>query len=197
MRVLSPELRTRKPIMVEIKPVRPLKIYIKTTLLASIITVLMMVVGLAFVSERIANTLREKERDLARLQAVEFAEHIANLPNPQDAGVLQQSSDLVLNTQPGLVAVRIWKTSPDGNFAQMISSEDSPTPLDLPTAIVADLQQKRRTEILTTDLTDKNVFRAFAPLIEKNGRVSARSKSRSISTARGRLQRATRKAKRA
>lgn len=171
MKVLTPNFRTRHPIVVEMKPVRPLKIYIKTTLLASIITVLMMVVGLAFVSERIANTLREKERDLARLQAVEFAEHIANLPNPQDANVLQQSSDLVLNTQPGLVAVRVWKTSADGSFAQLISSADSPTPLDLPSTVVTDLQQKRRTEILTTDSADKNVFRAFAPLVEKNGRV--------------------------
>ena len=171
MKVLSPDLRTQKPIMIEIKPVRPLKLYIKTTLLASVITVLMMVVGLTFVSERIANTLREKERDLARLQAAEFAEHIANLPNPQDASVLQQSSDLVLNTQPDLAAVRVWKTSADGSFSQMILSEDSPTPIDLPIGIIADLQQKRRTEILTVDSTDKNIFRAFAPLVEKNGRV--------------------------
>lgn len=170
MKVLSPDLRTQSAIMVEMKPVRPLKLYIKTTLLASIITVLMMVIGLAFVSVRIANILREKERDLARLQAVEFAEHISNLPDPQDTVVLQQSTDLVLNTQPDLTAVRVWKTAPNGGFTQLISSEDSPAPLDIPAAVLSALQQKQRTEILTAD-ADKNVFRAFAPLIEKNGKV--------------------------
>ena len=73
---------------------RPLKLHIKTSLLASLITVLMFVVALAFVSVRIARLLQEKEKDLARLQASEFAEHIEDLQNSQDTTELKQLADL-------------------------------------------------------------------------------------------------------
>lgn len=154
-------------------PMRPLKLYLKTTILTSIITILMFAVALVFVSVRIAGLVRGKEKDLARLQATEFADHIGNLPNPKDASVLNQLANLIDNTQPTLTSVRIWQRGETNDFSQMVSSDDSPPPAQaIPATNQSALLQNQRTEsTFENSANQKTVFRAFAPLQEKNGKI--------------------------
>ena len=62
------QISHKRFIVIEKNAMRPLKLHIKTSLLASLITVLMFVVALAFVSVKIASLLQEKEKDLTCLE---------------------------------------------------------------------------------------------------------------------------------
>lgn len=159
--------------MIEMSAMRPLKLHIKTSLLASLITVLMFVVALAFVSVRIASLIQEKEKDLARLQASQFAQNIDDLQDPQDTAVLKHSADLVDSTQPNLTAVRVWRLEPTGEFSELTASDDSSEAQGIPTENEIILLQKQKTEGFLDDSlkSRKTIFRAFAPLIDKKERV--------------------------
>lgn len=146
----------------------PLKLHIKTSLLASLITVLMFVVALWFVSVRIASLLQEKEKDLARTQALEFAEHIENLPSRDNLN-LQQATNLIDNTQPNLSSVRIWKNDAN-NFSELVASEGSESVLAISSEDEAVLQTGKPTENVF-DNHGKQTFRAFAPIKSKTGEV--------------------------
>lgn len=155
--------------VLEMNAMRPLKLHIKTSLLASLITVLMFVVALAFVSVRIASLVEEKDKDLARTQAAELAEHIENLSS-KDATLLQQSANLVDNVQPRLSAVRIWKND-ENNFSQLVASDASQNVESIPTTAETFLREGKPAEILTGGNTNKPAFRAFAPIKNPSGKV--------------------------
>ena len=166
------QISNNRFIVIEKNAMRPLKLHIKTSLLASLITVLMFVVALAFVSVKIASLLQEKEKDLARLQASEFAEHIEGLQNSQDTSELKQLADLVDNTQPNLTAVRVWKLQANGDFSELTASDDSSPAREIPNQTQLSLLQKQKTEILFGSAeTFKADFRAFAPLLDKQQRI--------------------------
>ncbi|CAN5246055.1 hypothetical protein BH10ACI1_BH10ACI1_11610 [soil metagenome] len=150
--------------MVEKKPMKPLKLYIKISLAASVITVLMFGVALAFLTVKIANLVEEKEKELARTQAAEFAEHIQGL-RTTDTVLLRQSANLISNTQPNLSAVRVWKYE-DGVFSEMIASEDSSPSTEISREVQTSLIRKEKTESI-----DKNTFRVFSPLRNFNGQL--------------------------
>jgi two-component system, NtrC family, sensor kinase len=158
--------RSGSAAVLEQNRVFPLKLHIKTSLLASLITVLMFVVALAFVSIRIAALIQEKEKELARFQATELAEHIENLSS-RDAIVLQQSANLVDNTEPRLTAVRIWKA--DGNnFSELTASDDSRNLQAIPPADQAVLRAGEVTES-SAKTEGALTFRAFAPIRGRQG----------------------------
>ncbi|MGI9035928.1 MAG: ATP-binding protein [Pyrinomonadaceae bacterium] len=154
--------------MIELNRMRPLKLHIKTSLLASLITVLMFVVALTFVSVRIASLIQEKEMDLARTQAASFAEHIENLPS-RDNNSLQEAANLVDSTQPHLSSVRVWKADAN-NFSELVASEDSEDVQAISAADEAILRSGRPTENIF-ERRGKETFRAFAPLKNKAGTV--------------------------
>lgn len=147
---------------------RPFKLHIKTSLLASLITVLMFIVALTFVSIRIASLIQQKEKDLARTQAQSFAEHIENL-SIRDNDSLQEAANLVDSTQPSLSSVRVWKADPN-NFSQLIASDDSEGILPISPADEKILRNGNSTESIFTDKS-KETFRAFAPLKGRTGTV--------------------------
>lgn len=154
--------------MIELNAMRPVRLHIKTSLLASLITVLMFIVALTFISVRIASLIQEKEKDLARTQAAQLAEHIENLTN-RDNDSLQQATNLVDSTQPHLSSVRVWKANAN-NFSELIASDDSQ---DVQ-AISADEETVLRGGKATESIFEKRgkgTFRAFAPIKNKNGEV--------------------------
>lgn len=57
-----------------------LRLHTKTTLLTSVVTVAVIAALLWLVSVRVADYVREEQRELAELQAGNFAEHIASGP---------------------------------------------------------------------------------------------------------------------
>lgn len=155
-------------IMIELNSMFPLKLHIKTSLLASLITVLMFVVALTFVSIRIASLIQEKEKDLARTQALQFAEHIENLAS-RDTASLQEATNLIDSTQPHISSVRVWKADAN-NFSELIASDDSEDVQAITSADETVLRSGKPTENIFLR-RDKEIFRAFAPLKNKNGTV--------------------------
>ena len=168
MKVLPSQIHTRAPDVLEINRMRPLKLHIKTSLLASLITVLMFIVALAFVSVRIATIIQDKEKDLARIQATELADHIENL-STKDANLLQQSANLVDSTEPRLTAVRVWKAG-ENNFSQLIASDGSESVQGIGSEEQAALRVGKPVETVT-NIGDKPTFRAFAPIKNRAGNV--------------------------
>jgi signal transduction histidine kinase len=154
--------------MVKITEMRPLKLHIKTSLLTSLITVTMSVVALAFVSVQIAGLIQEKEKDLARIQATELAEHIENL-STKDANLLQQSANLVESAEPRLSAVRVWKAD-ENNFSQLVASDESESVQGIGSEEQAALRDGKPIETIT-NVGDKPTFRAFAPIKNRAGNV--------------------------
>ena len=154
--------------MIELNPMPPLKLHIKTSLLASLITVLMFVVALTFVSIRIASLIQEKEMDLARTQASQFAEHIENLTS-RNTDALQEATNLVDSTQPALSSVRVWKDDTN-NFSELIASDAS----EDVQAISPENQIVLRSGSPVESIFEnhgKETFRAFAPLKNRAGKV--------------------------
>lgn len=155
---------------------RTLKLYVKTSLLASLITVLMFVLALTFLSARIAALIQGKEKDLARIQAAELAEQIESFGlNERDSERLRQSANLIQSGRPNVTAVRIWQTDSNapagsGEFTELASSDDSFAAQSVAENNRAALQNNQTTE---TEIRqdDKTVFRVFAPLREANGKV--------------------------
>lgn len=168
MRISLSQIHTRGLIMVEMNAMRPLKLHIKTSLLASLITMLMFIVALTFVSVRIASLIQEKEKDLARTQANSFAEHIENLAS-RDNDSLQDAANLVDSTQPSLTAVRVWKAEKN-NFSELIASDGSDDVQAVSAADEAVLRSGTASESIF-ESHGKETFRAFAPLKDKSGTV--------------------------
>ena len=154
--------------MIELNSMFPLKLHIKTSLLASLITVLMFVVALTFVSVRIASLIQEKEMDLARTQALQFAEHIENLTS-RNNDALQEATNVVDSTQPALSSVRVWKNGAN-NFSELIASDASEDVQAISSENEAVLRSGKPVESIFEN-RGKETFRAFAPLKSKTGKV--------------------------
>ncbi|MGI8469344.1 MAG: sensor histidine kinase [Pyrinomonadaceae bacterium] len=168
MRISLSQIHTRGFVVIELNRMLPLKLHIKTSLLASLITVLMFVVALTFVSIRIASLIQEKEKDLARTQATSFAEHIENLSS-RDNDSLQEATNLIDSTQPSVSAVRVWKADTN-NFSELVASDDSADVQAISVENESVLRSGKPTEAIFQNRR-KETFRAFAPITDKNGTV--------------------------
>ena len=86
-----------------------LRLHTKTTLLTSVVTVAVIAALLWLVSVRVADYVREEQRQLAELQASNLAEHIANSLTEADTEDLQHAANLVRNSRPNILTVRVWQ----------------------------------------------------------------------------------------
>lgn len=168
MRISLSQVHTRGTNVIEKNAMRPVRLHIKTSLLASLITVLMFVVALTFVSVRIASLIQEKEKDLARTQASELAEHIENLAS-RDNDSMQEAANLLDNTQPHISSVRVWKADAN-NFSELVASDDSADVQAISAADETILRSGKPAEN-TLENHGRETFRALAPLKNKNGTV--------------------------
>ena len=101
-----------------------LRLHTKTTLLASGVTVAVIAALLLLVSVRVAAFVREEQRQLAELQASNFAEHIANSLAGADAEALQRAANLVRGSRPNILTVRVWKRA-GGVFTEQAAATGS------------------------------------------------------------------------
>jgi two-component system, NtrC family, sensor kinase len=164
MKILFQRVNSFERFMLKIERMKRLNLYIKISLVAALITTLMFGVALILITVKIASVVQEKEKELARTQADEFAEHVQGL-RTFDTIQLQQSANLVSNIYPNLSAVRIWKFE-NGAFFENVSSADS-SPLK-------EISSQSREKLLTkskSESIENSTFRVFSPLRNINGQV--------------------------
>jgi two-component system NtrC family sensor kinase len=149
-----------------------LRLHTKTTLLTSGVTVAVIAALLWLVSVRVADYVREEQRQLAELQAGNFAEHIASALGVTDTEVLQRAANLVRGSRPNILTVRIWQRA-GGVFTEQAAATGSLPASEIP----EDTRSALRSELESRELrangleADNSLYRVFAPIVIE-GRVS-------------------------
>jgi signal transduction histidine kinase len=143
-----------------------LRLHTKTTLLASGVTVAVIAALLSLVSIRVAAFVREEQRQLAELQASNFAEHIAGSLAEADAEDLQRAANLVRGSRPNILTVRVWQRA-GGVFAEQAAATGSlpvsVIPEDTRAALRSELGSRERHA--TGREAGDSLYRVFAPII--------------------------------
>ena len=150
----------------------PLKLHTKTTLLASAITLAVLITVLFTISARVVNLVREDQKLLAELQAASLAEHISNTQSPRDAEMMARTASMVRSGRPNIVSVRIWERS-GGVFVERAAAAGSLPAEDIPEETKAALRSGQASKVASTRPSSSNdsLYRVFAP-INDQGRVS-------------------------
>jgi signal transduction histidine kinase len=146
-----------------------LRLHTKTTLLASGLTVAVIAALLWLVSVRVADYVREEQRQLAELQASNFAEHIGNSLGDADTETLQRAANLVRGSRPDILTVRIWQRA-GGVFTEQAAATGSlpasEIPEDTRSALRSQLESHNRR--VPGREADKSLYRVFAPIVVGN-----------------------------
>jgi signal transduction histidine kinase len=143
-----------------------LRLHTKTTLLASGATVAVIAALLWLVSVRVADYVREEQRQLAELQASNFAEHIGNSLGDADAEALQRAANLVRGSRPTILTVRIWQRA-GGVFTEQAAATGSLPASEIP----GDTRAALRSQLESHDFrvpgqeADGLLYRVFAPIV--------------------------------
>src|SRR5262249_35594515 len=111
-------------IRLSIKTMQPFKLHTKTTLLASAITVAVLIAALLTISARVVDLVRDEQKALAEWQAISLAELISNLPPPHDQQDIVNAASLVRSSRPNVVGVRVWERA-GGVFVGQIAAARS------------------------------------------------------------------------
>ena len=151
---------------------RPLKLHTKTTLLASAITVAVLIAALLTISARVVDLVRDEQKALAEWQAISLAELISNLPSPRDQQDIVNAAALVRSSRPNVIGVRIWERA-GGLFIERITAMGSGLEEDIPEETKTALRSGLTSKVVTEQRPEaKNTnYRVFAP-IKEQGRVS-------------------------
>lgn len=143
-----------------------LRLHTKTTLLASGVTVAVIAALLSLVSIRVAAFVREEQRQLAKLQASNFAEHIANSLGGADAEALQRAANLLRGSRPNILTVRVWQRA-GGVFTEQAAASGSLPASDIPedtrAALRSELESRERNA--TGGEANGSLYRVFAPIV--------------------------------
>lgn len=86
-----------------------LRLHTKTTLLASAITLIVLAAMFIIISARVADLVREEQKALAELQAINLAQQISQMPAPRQPEEMAQAATLARGARPGIISVRIWQ----------------------------------------------------------------------------------------
>lgn len=151
---------------------RTLKLHTKTTLLASIITLAVLLTVLFTISARVVNLVREDQKELAELQAANLADQINAMPLPRDVDDLARAANLVSGARPNIVGVRIWERS-GGVFVERASANGSLPAEEIPEETKTALRSGLPSKVASTRpvASSDSLYRVFAP-INDQGRVS-------------------------
>jgi two-component system NtrC family sensor kinase len=146
---------------------RTLKLHIKTTLLASVILVGMLLISLVLTSARIANLERDDDKALADTQVSDLAQHISDLKAPRDINALQRSASLIKGSRPSIISLRIWERSGD-NFVEQVSAIGSPPAVPLPDDVKRALIEGSNLRVIRASSADqdKSLYRVFAATLD-------------------------------
>jgi len=162
-------------IRLSIKTMQPFKLHTKTTLLASAITVAVLIAALLTISARVVDLVRDEQKALAEWQAISLAELISNLPPPHDQQDIVNAASLVRSSRPNVVGVRVWERA-GGVFVERIAAADSGPAEEIPEETKTALRSGLTSKVVTEQRPEANntIYRVFAPIQKQGeqGRVS-------------------------
>ncbi|MBI1763636.1 MAG: HAMP domain-containing histidine kinase [Acidobacteria bacterium] len=167
---------------------RPLRLHTKTTLLASVISLAVLLAVLLAVNARMVSLVRAEERALAQLQAVSVAEQISLLPLPYDEKDLGQALAQAHRARPNVLVVRFWERRGE-TFVERLASVGSaaaqPIPADAQAALLKGLNPASHDDASTDSdvYTMEPHYGVFAPVTAKgriNGAVEVIEKLESV-----------------
>lgn len=104
--------------------IRKLPLHLKTALLASAVSFVVLGSGLIVISASIARQIQENEKEIVRLQVENIAEQLSADSESFDDKDLKNLTNFLSGSRPNLVTVRIWRIE-DGRFVERVSSDDS------------------------------------------------------------------------
>ncbi|MFN0084695.1 MAG: ATP-binding protein [Blastocatellia bacterium] len=151
----------------------PLRLHTKTTLLVTAITLAMFMATLLLAGVRMANLVRENEKELARLQALSVAEQISRMQAPRKGDDLDRVVSQARAARPNVLAVRVWKQIGGELVASTAVFEDPQSEKIVPREIHAALRDSAGSigigalRDFTVEEEHETHYLVFAPVIEK------------------------------
>lgn len=104
---------------------RPLKLHVKTTLLAAALIIVVLAATLWLFSYRTRSLIQREQKEAATAQALALAEHLSHLPAPRDAAAIASAVGFASALWQDEQAVRVWARAGDV-FAVTVASANSP-----------------------------------------------------------------------
>lgn len=148
---------------------KPLKLHLKTSLLASAVALVVLLVALLLISVRVANQIRDEQKQLAELEAENLAQHLSIFPSENSVMDLQRLTNFISGSRPNLVTVRIWRLDYNG-FSVTTASDGSNDFEDIPAETQLSLKSGRASQYIAVSKNtgDDSIFRVFAPIVAGN-----------------------------
>jgi signal transduction histidine kinase len=154
---------------------RPFKLHTKTALLASAITVAVLIAALLTISARVVDLVRDEQKALAEYQAISLAEAISDLPATRDPQEMAKVAAFVRSSRPTAVDVRIWERA-GGVFVERVAVAGSAPAEEIPEETKTALRSGLTSKVVTEQRSgaDNTFYRVFAPTRKpgEHGRVS-------------------------
>ena len=151
---------------------QPLKLHTTATLVASAVTIGMLIVAMMVTSAGIAGLERDDDKAAAELQAISLAGQVSDMSTPQDVPTLERAVNVVMGSRPNLVTVRIWDRS-GGEFVARVAASGSAAVEEIPD----DTKQALRSGLVSKVVSSRpygsnnSLYRFFVP-IRTQGRLS-------------------------
>lgn len=149
-----------------------LPLHIKTAILASVVSLAVLLVGFIVFSASFASQFQDEQKELAALHAENLAKQLAFNHARFNAEELRNITNIVSGARPNLFNVRVWQMDGD-NFVEGAASDDS-----IPNEILSeDVQNALKGSVdgnsikLSQEGDDASLFRVFSPIVE-NGQVT-------------------------
>ncbi len=148
---------------------KPLKLHLKTSLLASAVALVVLFVALLLISVKVANQDRDEQKQFAQLEAENLAQHLSIFPSQNSVMDLQRLTNFVNGSRPNLVTVRIWRLD-YGGFSITTAADGSENLEDIPPETQLSLKGGRSSQLIAVSKNtgDDSIFRVFAPIVAGN-----------------------------
>src|ERR1051326_4961396 len=149
---------------------QPLKLHTKATLVASAVTIGMLIVAMMVTGAGIAGLERDDDKALAELQAISLAAQISDMATPRDVPTVERAANLVMGARPNLVAVRIWDRS-GGEFVERVAASGSAPVEEIPDDTKEALRSGLASKVVTSRPygANKSLYRVFVPITAQGG----------------------------
>ncbi len=149
---------------------KPLKLHLKTSLLASAVALVVLFFALLLISVKDANKVRDDQKRFAQLEAQNLAQQLSIFPSESSVMDLQWLTNFVNRSRPNLVAVRIWRLD-YGGFSVTTASDGSENLEEIPVESQLLLKSGRTSQVIAVSKItgEDSLYRVFVPIFSRNG----------------------------
>lgn len=147
-----------------------LPLHIRTAILASIISLVILFVGFIVYSASFAKQVQNEQRELTALYAENLAEQLSFNHNQFNADELRGVTNIVSGSRPNLYNVRVWKLE-NSDFVESAASDDSLPDETLSEDVKVALRSRNSGDSsleIKPENGDVSLFRVFSPIVENN-----------------------------